>query len=222
MTTNGASAGFRPEIFAVTLKARVVVRPTCATNMASARCWDRSFSHSLSVLETCSIGGPNGFVNDKALSRKSPGRPPRVKLGRNLAHLEHSNRRRQNVVQGFQKIFRWDRRPGRKRTHLCQCMHPGIGSPRPLRQDIFAGQSSNSRGECALDRRRVRLQLPAGEICAIVGQRQSEIAPHFCSESSVEIASSNRSFTKFYPFWGPASLETVRRSAILRNLLGTQ
>jgi hypothetical protein len=79
-------------------------------------------------------------------------------------------------------------------------MDSGIGAARPLRQDIFPGQSSNGRGQCALDRGRLRLHLPAGKICAIVGHRQFEIAPHFVSESSAEIASSNSTFTKFYLF----------------------
>src|SRR6476620_11139735 len=73
MKTSGASAGLLPATLAVTFKASAAVRLAWATSAASAPRRACSFSHPLSTLETCSVGGPIGFVKDPALSRKSPG-----------------------------------------------------------------------------------------------------------------------------------------------------
>src|SRR5207245_8407995 len=52
---------------------------------------------------------------------------------------------------------------------------PGIGPSRTLRQYFFAGNTSNSRGEPALDAGRLRLNLPTAEISPVVGQNEFEI-----------------------------------------------
>src|SRR5271156_5491401 len=60
-------------------------------------------------------------------------------------------------------------------------MSPSVGAPGCLRQNLFAGHSSNSRGECALDCSGIRLHLPSGEFGAVVGQNKFEVARHINS-----------------------------------------
>src|SRR3974390_1091689 len=50
------------------------------------------------------------------------------------------------------------------------------GSSRTLRQYLFPGNPSNSRGQCALNRDRVGLNLPTGKIRPVVGENHFEIA----------------------------------------------
>src|SRR5215475_3584734 len=72
MMTSGGKLALLPAIVAVTLKARVAVRTAVATTAASACAAACSCSHPASVLDTCSMGGPDGVLNDNALSRKRP------------------------------------------------------------------------------------------------------------------------------------------------------
>jgi len=67
----------------------------------------------------------------------------RVEISGDFACFEDPDGRRQNIVERFLKIFNRDRRAGRKRRHLCQGVDAGVGSSRALRQDIFAGKTSN-------------------------------------------------------------------------------
>jgi hypothetical protein len=62
-------------------------------------------------------------------------------------------------------------------------MYAGIGSARALRQYFFAGNPSDSRGESALDRRAVGLNLPTAKVRAVVSQRQLDVT-HAEIESS--------------------------------------
>src|SRR5277367_3549844 len=55
-------------------------------------------------------------------------------------------------------------------------MNPSVGAPGALGQNLFAGHSSNSRGQSALDCGGVRLNLPSGEFRAVIGQNDFEIA----------------------------------------------
>ena len=96
----------------------------------------------------------------------------RMKLRRRLGGLEHANARRQNIVESLHQILRRYRRFGGKRGHLGESVNPGVGAPGTLRQNLFAGHSSNSRGQCALDCGSIRLHLPSGKFRAVVGQNE--------------------------------------------------
>ena len=67
----------------------------------------------------------------------------RVEISGDLFHFENADGRREDIVEGFQKIFDRYGRSGRKRRDLCQSMDAGVRSPRSLRQDVFAGETSN-------------------------------------------------------------------------------
>ncbi len=99
-----------------------------------------------------------------------------MKVWRGLSNIEHADGRRENVVQSQCPVFGRDRRGGLEGRYLGQRMHTGIGAAGALGQYIFAGQPSNSRGECALDGGAAGLHLPAGEVGAVVGEDQFEIA----------------------------------------------
>src|SRR5256885_13454754 len=87
MKTRGASFALLPEILAVTLNACAAVRIAWTTSVASAWTCNCSLSHSLSALDTCSIGGPDGFLNARSLLRNSPGLLPRVRSTTHLCGL---------------------------------------------------------------------------------------------------------------------------------------
>ena len=93
----------------------------------------------------------------------------RVKLEGRVVGLDHANRRRKNIVERLHQIARGHRRFGHERGYLCESVNPGVGAPRRLRQNLFAGHPSNSRGECALDCGSIRLYLPSGEFRAVIG-----------------------------------------------------
>src|SRR4029077_12261751 len=94
-------------------------------------------------------------------------------------------------------------RDGRLRAEACdlaQGMHPRVGEAGTLGQDVFASDPSNGQRQCALDRGRPGLDLPPGELGAVIGQDQFEIAHDDCLESSRVRLSSNflPIFTKLY------------------------
>ena len=60
---------------------------------------------------------------------------------------------------------------------------PASVRPEPWGRTFSPGHPSNGRGQCALDRGRLGLDLPSKELRAIVGQDQFEIAHDDCLES---------------------------------------
>ena len=100
----------------------------------------------------------------------------RMELGGHLRNLQHPHRGRQNVVQRLQEIFRGDGRLRDKCHDLRERVHSRVGSARPLRQYLFAGNASNGRGKCALHGARVGLHLPSGEFRPVIGEDQFEIS----------------------------------------------
>src|SRR5712692_8429009 len=62
-------------------------------------------------------------------------------------------------------------------------MNPRVGPARALREYVFTGNASNSRGQSALDGRLVRLDLPTRKAGAIISQYQLDIT-HAEIESS--------------------------------------
>ena len=55
-------------------------------------------------------------------------------------------------------------------------MNARVGAPGTLRQDLFAGDSSNSRGQRSLDGGGIRLYLPSQKVGAVVSENDFEIA----------------------------------------------
>ncbi len=67
----------------------------------------------------------------------------RVEFGRGLGRLEHTDRRRQNVIERPDPVFRGNGRRGLKTRHLGQRVHARVGAAGALGQYIFRAQSSN-------------------------------------------------------------------------------
>jgi hypothetical protein len=117
-----------------------------------------------------------------------------------LMRLEHTNGRRQHIIQHPHQIFRWNRRFSCETCHLSQGVHTCIGPTRTLWQYFFRGNPSNSRGQCALDGGSIRLYLPPGEFRAIIGEYQLDIAHDSWSRlRRTGHQTSLQSFTNIYP-----------------------
>jgi len=61
-------------------------------------------------------------------------------------------------------------------AHLAERMDTGIRATGARQLHIFLGQAAQHGDNLALDRRFIRLNLPAVEIGAVVGNREFEIA----------------------------------------------
>jgi hypothetical protein len=133
----------------------------------------------------------NVATKNSVAVRLRSGRLPGMKVWRDVGSLEYAYRRRQNVIQRNHQIVGRDGRRSGKSCDLAQGMHPGIGASRTLRKNFLACYSSNGRGQGALDRGRLGLNLPSGEIRAVIGQDQFEIAHGDCLESYRRRPSSN-------------------------------
>ena len=55
-------------------------------------------------------------------------------------------------------------------------VNSGIGTSGALRRDVFAGQPSNSGRQGALNGRQPGLDLPAGEVGAVVGEDEFKVS----------------------------------------------
>ncbi len=55
-------------------------------------------------------------------------------------------------------------------------MDAGVGAARTLRESFFAGEVFESGHQCPLNGHSIGLDLPSGEVVAIVSQREFEIA----------------------------------------------
>ena len=92
----------------------------------------------------------------------------RVKAQPYLADIFNAHSLLQRIIQGFQEIFAGDRAGGLEVGDLIQGVYPGIGSARPVDLHLLAQDELNRRLETLLDRRRIRLTLPAVKIRAVV------------------------------------------------------
>lgn len=101
-----------------------------------------------------------------------------VKFRRHLFNAQYPDGRRQLVVQGDEQAIDGNRRLQGYGRDLRQCMHPGIGSPRSLRQHGVSRDPSERFGERALHGRFTGLNLPAMKRMPIVSQRDLEISRH--------------------------------------------
>ena len=59
---------------------------------------------------------------------------------------------------------------------MSESVDAGIGAARALRESFFAGEVFESGHQCPLNGQSVRLDLPSGEVVAIVSQREFEIS----------------------------------------------
>ena len=74
------------------------------------------------------------------------------------------------------EVGRGDRGHEAERGYLALGVNSGIGAAGTLGEDSFAGDAVDGVGEFALDGRLVGLNLPAMEVCAIVGEDQLPVA----------------------------------------------
>src|SRR3954447_24453646 len=135
-------------------------------------------------------------INSVAV-RLRPGRLPGMEVRRDLGSFEYAYRCRQNVVQRDHQILGWDWRVSGKTCDLTKGMHPSIGASRALGQHFLACNASNGRDQRPLDGGRLGLNLPSGEIRAVISQDQFEIAHGDSLESYRDRPSSN-SFANLY------------------------
>jgi hypothetical protein len=96
-------------------------------------------------------------------------------------------------------------------------MNSGIGSAGALRQNVFAGEASNTCRQRALYGWPVGLDLPTGKIVSVVGQHQLDIA-HQPSESSAWLRHLTQGFTNFYVWTVGAVKSLLHASDILLHL----
>src|SRR5215469_12517267 len=126
------------------------------------------------------IAGEKGRTDSAAIDAVAIGFRARrlagMEAGRDFVAGENPNRGRQNVIERKRQIRGWNHRIGGKRRHLFEGVHARIRPSRALRQYVFAGDSSNSRTERALNAGCIGLDLPATEVGAVVGQGQFQIA----------------------------------------------
>ena len=59
---------------------------------------------------------------------------------------------------------------------MSQSVDACIGAARALRESFFASEVFESGHQCPLNGRSVRLDLPSGEVVAIVSEREFEIS----------------------------------------------
>ncbi len=99
-----------------------------------------------------------------------------VKLERHHTYFEHADGGGQNIIQGLHQILSRNRRFERAGGYLAEGVDTGVGAPRTLRQDLFTGDSSNSRGQCALDGGGIGLHLPTCKVGAVISENDLKVA----------------------------------------------
>ncbi len=106
------------------------------------------------------------------------GRLAGVEVRCNFFYAEDADGERQHIVQRLAQIDGRNGRFDHQAGGLGQCVHTGVGASGALGQGLFTGQVFDSGHQCPLNGGTVRLDLPSGEIMAVIGQRELEIARH--------------------------------------------
>ena len=103
-------------------------------------------------------------------------RPSSIEVWADFLRAHDSNRGRKQRVQRALKILRGQARLGSKAANLTERMNPGVRPPRAMQDDVFLRQAPQQSDNFSLNGGLVCLHLPAMEICAVVRDRQLEIA----------------------------------------------
>jgi hypothetical protein len=104
-----------------------------------------------------------------------------MKIRRRFFHGKDAYGPRKHVIERAHEIWRGNWRFDSNGGDLGQCVDAGVGASGALRQRFFTGQLFESGHQCPLNGHTVRLDLPSGEVMAIVSEREFKIAwqnPH--------------------------------------------
>jgi len=105
----------------------------------------------------------------------SSGRPSGTEIGASLLGRDDTNGRRKQRVQGALKLRRRERRLRAEAGHLAKSVHTGIRPASARQLDTLLGQAAEHGNYFTLDRWFIRLNLPAVEVGAVVGNREFEM-----------------------------------------------
>ena len=113
---------------------------------------------------------------DAVLVGLGQGIPTRLEIGTLLFAAQHADGRRQQRVEGAQKLLRRKARLRLETGGLGQRVHARIRATRSQQEHPLAGEPRGHIHQRALDGRVIWLQCPAMKIRAVVGQRQANVA----------------------------------------------
>lgn len=80
------------------------------------------------------------------------------------------------MIQRDLQILRRNRRLERETRNLRERMDAGVSASRALRQNAFACDAFDRVAKRALNRRPLRLNLPAAKIGSVIGERDFEVS----------------------------------------------
>jgi hypothetical protein len=103
-------------------------------------------------------------------------RAARMEFRRHFFRGKNADGAGKNVIQRANQIVDWNGRIGGYGGNLSQSVDAGVGAARALREGFFAGEVFESGHQRPLNGQSVRLDLPSGEVVAIVSEREFEIS----------------------------------------------
>ena len=99
-----------------------------------------------------------------------------VKVRRHFFHGKNTDGAGQYIIEGAAEICCRNWRLKHYGCGLGERVDAGIGASGALRKSLFAGQLFNNGHQCPLDGGAIGLDLPSGEVVAVVSQREFEIS----------------------------------------------
>lgn len=122
------------------------------------------------------------IAKNSVLVRFGHSRFARMKFGRHLFHGKHANAARQKIIEGAYQIGCRNGRLNCDTGSLRQRVNACISAAGALRERFFAREVFENGHQRSLNGNAVRLDLPSGEIVAIVREREFQIARQkFCT-----------------------------------------
>jgi hypothetical protein len=99
-----------------------------------------------------------------------------MEFGRHLFRGKNADGARKYVIQSANQIVDRNGRISHHGGDLSECVDAGVGAAGALRQRFFAGEVFESGHQSPLNGQSVGLDLPSGEIMAVIREREFEIA----------------------------------------------
>lgn len=98
-----------------------------------------------------------------------------VEVRRCVLGVEDADGGGECAIEGAEQVRRRDERSELEGCDLSAGMDAGVGASAALRENMFVGDACDGGGDLALNGRLSRLDLPAVEISAVVGERELPI-----------------------------------------------